>query len=413
MVTLIPKFYISIFCASVFLIIFFNKSNLQKITTNHENKFLALALLLSRIIPVFIVYMYYNFDAKSDVSMFYNWAQLAKKGAFVYRDFDSPYAPLFSYITAIPLYIYNSANTIVLLMVLIEVAILVLTYIYFNETIGKATSLFYSLLYLTLPATFILSVFGGQEDIWMWGIIVFALIIQRHFNDSFWVGIIFGLGMITTKVLFIFALPIGFILLNKKIRYLTGLMLIGLPSLFILVYFGGDSFLLPIQQANDPRNPNIWSIINPFFNSYKILGIKALNLIGLLSNVFLIIWLSLKAKQQNKTFNEAMPIIWVLSSCWIMIIQQSSLCNYCFVYLMPLLFYYSTNLKTILIILFFSIACSLQPPIWWGLKMPSYNSLNDLRNPLSLVEYLLEIFIIGCIFYFCKRIYDSLVSHKL
>jgi hypothetical protein len=410
--TLLPKFIISIFCTLVFLFLINNKPFITKLTTNHEYKWLSFALLASRLIPIFIVYLFYHYDAKSDVQMFYEWAVLAKKGAFVYRDFDSPYAPLFSYITAIPLYFYNSANTIVLLMVLIEVGILIMTFYFYSEIYGKNISLYVSLLYLSLPATLILSVVSGQEDVWMWGIIILAMLVYNYRPDSLLVGLIFGIGMITTKVLFVFALPIALILLPNKIRYLIGLAVIGLPTLAILVYYGGDSFLLPIQQANDPRNPNFWSIINPFFNVYKILGIKLLNIIGLVSNIILVVALSIKAKELKKTFNEALPLIWLISSLWVMVIQQSSLSNYCFVYLMPLIFIYASSKKNNLIILLLSFACTIQPPLWWGLKMPTFNHISDLRLPLNALEYILEILIIGCIVYFCSKLYTNFFVEK-
>ena len=142
-------------------------------------------------------------------------------------------------------------------------------------------------------------------------------------QDSLWVGIILGIGMIITKVLFVLALPIALILIDKKIRFLAGLAIIGIPTLAILIYFGGDSFLLPIQEANNPRTPNIWSIFNPFFNVYENIGIKNLNKIGLISNIILIIALSILAKMKNLSFSLAFPLIWIFSNCWLMFIQQS------------------------------------------------------------------------------------------
>ncbi len=410
--TLIPKFAISIFCSLLFLLILFNKQKILEVAKNQENKVFIIALILFRFLPIILVFFILKFDATSDVKMFHTWAETAKKGYFVYRDFNAPYAPLFSYITAIPLFIYNHENSILVLMVIIEACILYLTYKYFGAISRKSEALMCSLLYLTLPASFVLSVIGGQEDIWMWGILILSLYFYRRNQDSLWVGVILGIGMIVTKVLFVFALPIAFILINKKIRFIAGLAIIGLPTLAILIYFGGDSFLLPIQEANNPRTPNIWSILNPFLNVYEKIGIKNLNLIGLTTNIFLIIGLSLIAKIKNISFLKSFPLIWIFSNCWLMFIQQSSLSNYCFIFLMPLVFmlFNQKNYIFTLITLLFSFACTVQPPIWWGQKMPIFKNSNELLIPINLLEFSLEIFIVGCIIYFCVTLIKMIFS---
>ncbi len=412
--TLIPKFIISIIGSIIFAVIFFNKEKIKQITLNHETKYFYLAILFTRIIPVFVIFLFLDYDATSDVKMFFDWAQAAKTGHLVYRDFRAPYAPLFSYITAIPLFIHNHVNSVLLLMVLIEAVILSFTFHFIQKKITKQQSLLAALLYLTLPATFILSVIGGQEDIWMWGVILVSLIVFENTKNSFWVGVVLGFGMIITKVIFVFCLPIALILLPNKIKYILGLAVIGLPSLAILVYFGGDTFLLPIQEANNPRTPNIWSIINPFIDFYNIIGIKNLNLIGLITNILIISYFSIKAKIKEIPFQKAFPLLWILSNLWLMFIQQSSLSNYCYIFLMPLIFYYypAKNQINIWLILLFSFACAIQPPIWWGQKMPLYTSWQALTKPINALEYGLEIFIVGCIIYFCINILKTLFGNE-
>jgi hypothetical protein len=336
--------------------------------------------------------------------MFHTWAQTAKEGYLVYKDFPAPYAPLFSYITAIPLFAYDHPNAILFLMVLIEIIILYFNFQYFSRKLNKFQSLYYSILYLCLPASFVLSVLSGQEDIWMWGIILLTLIVAQKTENALWIGISLAIGMLVTKVLFVFAIIIAFFLVNNKIKYLLGLALIGLPTLAILVYLGGDSFLLPIQEANNPRTPNIWSIINPFIEVYKRIGIKNLNLIGLISNVLIISVLSLKAKIGKIPFSKALPVIWIVSNLWLMFIQQSSLANYCYIFLMPMVFIFAKieNRKYLIATLLFSFACTVQAPIWWGQKMPLFQGLDDVLIPINMLEYGLEIFIVGSIIYFCR-----------
>lgn len=414
MSTLVPKFIISIALSILFLVILYNKNKILKYTNYQENLALTIAIIILRVLPVFLIFFYFDFDATSDVKMFHTWANTAKQGYFVYRDFPAPYAPLFSYITALPLFFYNHQNSILALMVLIEIIILVFSFRYFSKIYGKSTSLFNSFLYLSLPFSFIMAVISGQEDVWMWGIIIAVLIIYQKNKDSFWVGIILGIGMITTKVLFVLSLPIAFILLKNKWRYIVGLGLIGLPTLAILIYYGGDTFLLPIQEANNPRSPNIWSIINPFIKVYDGIGIKNLNYIGLISNLIIGLILSIKANNLKIPFEKAFPMIWLISNLWLMFIQQSSLAHYSFIYLIPLIFYFDNfkNKQIAIATLSFSFACAMQPPVWWGQKTPVFKDLNDILKPMNLLEYCLEIFIIGGIIYFCVIVLQSIFYSK-
>jgi predicted MFS family arabinose efflux permease len=128
----------------------------------------------------------------------------------------------------------------------------------------------------------------------------------------------------------------------------------------------------------------------------------------------LISCLSIFAKIKKINFEIAFPLIWIFSNCWLMFIQQSSLSNYCYIFLMPIMFLFSSNKSPnfIIITLLFSFACTIQPPIWWGQKMPIYKDATDLLIPINMVEYSLEIFIVGCIIYFCGRIFKTISKTK-
>ena len=69
-------------------------------------------------------------------------------------------------------------------------------------------SVYYALIYLLLPATFILSVLGGQEDILMWGALVFSLLLFRRKENFILLGISLGIGLLVTKALFVLFIPI-------------------------------------------------------------------------------------------------------------------------------------------------------------------------------------------------------------
>jgi hypothetical protein len=401
--TLVPKLVLSLFLAICCFFLLKYKEYFLKKTNGNESSTVLWAMLLLRITPFVLVYLLLGYGAKSDVLMFYDWAQMAKSGAIVYKEFPSPYGPLFSYITALPLFIWNAPEALILLMILVECLAVWLTYKYILPT---AQSHYYVVLYLLLPSTIVLSVLGGQEDVWIWLLFVLSILAYTSKKSDLALGIGMGVALVVTKVLFVLLLPFSFFWVKNKIKFVLGLLLVGIPTLAILYYVGEWSFLLPIQQANDPRTPNIWSVLNPFFQVYHNIGIKVLNFSGLASLVWAGVYIVIK---QKKVENNTIPSLihaFVVTFMVMMLLQQSSLANYVYMFLLPWVLYlmptYSRH-KTHLVLLL-SVATVVQPALWWGLKMPIYSGPKELLEPYKLIEYCLEILIVGCLLYFCRDI---------
>lgn len=391
---------LSILLCFVFLIVVQNKTLFLSFTKQNQTVWFLLMVFVLRILPFVVVYVIFNESPRSDVPMFYEAAVSAKQGMFVYRDFESAYSPLFSYLTAIPLVVWNSPKAIALLMLVVEIIVLWFTFLFQHETV----SLYKTLLYLLLPAPFILVILGGQEDIWMWGFGLWSMWAWQKKQDELWLGIIFGLALLVTKALFILILPAIFFFVHRKVRFVTGLLVIGIPSLAFMYYHSELLFLSPIQQANDPRTPNIWTILHPLTNGLIPLGPKYLNWIGLLSILGITIFATFKLRK-NTTYERFLPLIWTLTYSVMMIVQQSSLSNYAFIFLMPMLFSSIdvTDRTTRNILLLFNLAVVVQPPIWWGLNMPIFHHLSDLLVPIHLLEYVLEIAVMACLIYLIRN----------
>jgi hypothetical protein len=398
--TLLPKLAIALFLSVVAFFLWTKKDKFMAFSAGNESLTVILGLLGLRILPFILIYLVLGYTAKSDVLMFFDWAEMAKAGAIIYKDFPSPYAPLFSYVTAIPLFLWHTPEALVLLMIMVECLAVWISYKYL---LNHKESHFYAILYLLMPSSMVLSVLGGQEDVWIWLFFVLSILAYKKWNSSVVLGIGMGFGLVFTKVLFILLLPFSFFWIKDKVKFVLGLLLVGIPTLSILYSLGQWSFLLPIQQANDPRTPNIWSILNPFFNVYHNFGIKVLNYTGLLSLVWAGVYIVLKKKQVFKGENIGLILAFITTFMVMMLVQQSSLANYIYMYLLAMILYVAPTFtkKQFILLLVLSIATVVQPAIWWGLKMPIYKSYHELQEPLKLIEYLLEILIVACLLYFC------------
>jgi hypothetical protein len=366
-----------------------------------ESRVFAWAFFIFRILPFVLIYLVFQYEARSDVKMFYDSALKAFQGGFVYRDFPSAYSPLFPYLTAIPLFFVGSAKSILLEMILLEGLILWGSLMFFHHRDGKSLLL----IYLLLPSSFVFSVLGGQEDLLMWGVVVAVLVIYQKNASFFWVGIGLGIGLLLTKFLLILIFPAIFIYTKSKGKFILGCLCIGIPSLLFLYSQIQWDFLSPIQQANDPRLPNFWSVLHVFTNGWSPLGPKWLNWVGLLaiitgSSAFA--W-----RYRSLHFEYFLPNLFLVIFIGMMIVQQSSLANYAYNFMLPFMFvaYPDLNNKQKVFFAIFNIALVIQPPIWWGQQMKYLHHWSDLKIPVNLLEYSMEVIILlGLIYFLIDRL---------
>jgi hypothetical protein len=406
-VVFLNKLILSVVLTACMAVVLRFETPLRALLSKHPLFSFGLVFSLLRLLPFLIIFIWVGFEPRSDVPMFFESARAAQQGLFVYRDFESAYSPLFAYFTALPLYCWYSPEAIILLMIVIEGFCLWFTYRYFNTQ----SALFYSLIYLLLPAPFVLVVLGGQEDLWMWAFVLWAIWASRKPNFELGLGVILGLGLLSTKALFVLLLPGVFLFVNHRFKLVVGLLLVGIPALLVMYWQSGLLFLSPIQQANDPRTPNIWSILHPLTDGLIPLGPKYLNWIGLLSILTLSSFMGLRMRQRV-AFGSFFPVYFIVTYVWLMVIQQSSLANYAYIYLMPLLFWHSRLQSTVhwFTLCLFNVVVVIQPPVWWGLGMPCFHTLAELTKPVHLLEFILEILLVLCLIKFLVELYPRITA---
>jgi len=357
----------------------------------NDFKQFSVAFSLFRLLPFWGIYILLNYDTTSDVNIFYLSSLSAIKGGLVYRDFQSVYSPFFPYISGLFLLIWNSPKAIVLLMIFVEAAALWATIKWFN----KVNMTVCTLIYLLLPTTFIFTIFGGQEDVWMWGAFVATLHVYRWKKSEFLLGAGLALGFLVSKLIFILILPGIFFLLQNKVRFILGFLSIFAPIILILYCQVGLQLLSPIQEANIPRTPNLLSLLRPFISDIVPVGLPILNWLGLLINVFIgLVWIS---KKRLKFSTEDVFIqLFIITYILLMLLQQSSYANYALLFLMPVLFLITESFvysKWILFILL-NVLLAIHPALWWHNNLFYITRFADLVNPLFAVEYLFEIVIV-------------------
>jgi len=199
---------------------------------------------------VFIgLYIVLDFAVPSDVSAYYlPQARSALDGLLIYRDFPSNYGPLFPYIAACSLLVYNAPESIVLLTILIEgSALFAWTHVgrrfFTDKTVSLAT-----LIYLCSGAVLFNVPVAGQNQVWLSAGLAGSLLVaasHRHVTS----GAVAGLGLLATKVLFLVPVPALFFGTQKRWRWLTGFLLVSIVG-YAAVAFAGGNVLMPILDES-------------------------------------------------------------------------------------------------------------------------------------------------------------------
>lgn len=394
MSVVLGKVAISLFLSLVTIILLAKKEKINGFFSTNGQLTIIGAWVGLRLLPFCIVYIVLNFAVKSDVIFFYDTARLALDGLMVYRDFWQPYSPLFPYLNAITLAIVDSPKSIIFLMMIYE-----LVAIYVSKALfSHKYAVFYIVLYLALPAPFIFLIFGGQEDIFLWLFIALAIWSFKKSHNALHIGLVLGIGILCTKILLI--IPIALLLLfsKQRIRILLGLLIIGIPSIAIMLYLVGEKILAPLQLGDLPFAPNLVSILSPFIGGVQPQS-KILNWGGLLIILAGAFYYLKNLKPYSET--KLLLFAFILTNMITIIVHKNSLPNYLYTILLPVIYFFGESFKTrqwtVLILL--NIIGAVHPSLWYYLGGKYYDSFNGL-TVLNALEYLLQIVYLGLCIYF-------------
>lgn len=394
-----------------------SKSDLfSKWQKENEKAVFAIGFLLLRLIPWIGIFLIINEVPRGDVPFFFYKAEAAKRGGFVYRDFWSYHAPLYAYIISIPVWIWHNSRAIVLFMVLMESAILWLTYRTYKLKSERALQL--GMIYLLLPAGFMYILVDGQEEVWFWGaaLLIWRYTIKNRENYEIGIGVLFALTLLTIKVTFIFLLPAILVMVKKPVKMLLVMAAIGIPAVGFLYWQIGDLFLMPIQHTEQLMTPNLFSITRPFVEMFIHINEKkstTINWIGLLFTVFVPVFMAVKARQRH--ISDVLPGIFIACFACMMIFQASAMGAYLIAYLMAVLFEIIDIRKTwhVAVLLAVNWLTVIQPFVWVYIGQPAYTSLGMLGNPTFLFEYMLQILNVLCFVWMLRETYRHVVLPKI
>ncbi|MDB5243064.1 MAG: hypothetical protein JWP57_3689 [Spirosoma sp.] len=389
------------------------RNTVMALSEPKANRLLSIAFVLCRLVPFVVVYLLMGLEPHSDVPIFYESASHALRGEVVYRDFWSPYSPLFAYITALPLLVWHSAKSIVLLMIIVEGLAWWFTYRFYRPRQGEVAQL-WALLYLLLPGPFVFCILGGQEDVWMWVFGAASLWLWAAGASAFRLGLLMAAMLIVTKALAVLIAIALFFWVRRPVQYVAGLAVVGLPSLVLLYMLTGEGMLTPLMFASMPFAPNLPTVLAPLIGDFTPYA-GLLSTAGLIVVVVLSAWGGWQLRLSHVPYERALPILWVLCFGFMMFIHKSSFGNYLFIYALPLMVIIPDwkNTRLIVVLLVLNSLAAVHPSLWWQMGAPIYSDPSRLGQGRYLGEYLMEVGIVASVGYFVWLAYRQIKQTAL
>lgn len=374
----------------------------------NETIFLGVSWTVLRFIPFAIVYLVADYTPQSDVAGFWKEASGAAHGQVVYRDFWCPYSPLYPYFLAMWVNVWYNSKMLIIAMACMDGLALLLTNKFFQHTYTKGYRLWISLMYLVLPGSLMLCIIGGQEDIWMWAMLLCAFLLKQRFQSTAVYSFVLAIGLLLTKAIFVLVIIPMFLIEKNKWSYAWPMAIVGSVTLLVLYPLVGWEFLQPLDEAKVLRAPNILSVVNPLLADSIGVGQKFWNWLALV--ITMSIGIRVLFREKESTSQQMLSRFWVVVFATMMIAQQSAYSNYLFLFMMPLLFGVINweDRKQVAVLFCYNLLCVVHPSWWWRLDMPNYDSVGMIFSKWQYtLDYGMQIAIVGLTIIIIKWAYTS------
>lgn len=335
-------------------------------------RFTAAALVLGVAMraAVFLgAYVVLGMQAQSDVVLhYYPQARDVLLGQVPGRDFATSYAPGFAYLAALPVALWNSPKSIIILGLLLEVIALPV-WLHVARTVStESTARVATLLYLLNPLPLVNVALNGQNQVYCALLLAcsYAMLLQRR---PFRAGLSLGLSLVLVKVLGLLLAPGPFVAAGQhRWRWAVGF---GLPALVVYGAFVGagiDVFGGIRHEASDHTSGNL-----PFVLSILLPGGTGARTAWLIALAGTLIIVSMWSARRGASTATSVHVTSALTMVFL-ILSNKSYTNYLMLAFFPICMTIAASLPRWQGVLTFGAASTLavvEPSLWHRYFYPS------------------------------------------
>ncbi len=151
------------------------------------------------------------------------------------------------------------------------------------------------------------------------------------------------------------------------------------------------------------KAPNLRSVLSPLFGE----GINKLvsfeNYLGLLLTAGFSFWLCLRQRAADN--QRSIALFYIFTFSLMTVLQHNAISNYAYLFMLPLalLVMPLTNNRAWIALIGFNVLAAMHPSFWWRIGMPFYYSLTDLNQARYLLDYAIEVLLVGGFAYIAYR----------
>ncbi len=194
------------------------------------------AILASRIALFALLFLVFDYPVSGDAQTYLDQGRRALEGELVYRDFRSSYAPLFPYVVAAGLALWDSDRMLVVLAIAAEGLAFPLWLGACRRLLPEAVTRTAALLYAASPIALLNVAVQGQNNVWT-GLLL-ALSLRVIVTQDLVSGAACGLAVSATKLLAALFAPVLWLFARERARWMVGF------GLLAGVVYGGGSAVL-------------------------------------------------------------------------------------------------------------------------------------------------------------------------
>jgi hypothetical protein len=264
-----------------------------------ERRFISLILAL-QLIPALglfaALYVAGHQQVTSDVPAYYvPAAQAVLAGQVPFRDFTLSYAPLFPYVGAMLLFVWNSSKAFALFAILLNAGTLLLWHAAAKAGFSQGTARAASVLYAASGQVLVQALLGTNQAWIAAALAGSALLLIR--GRSFGAGLIQALAACAVKFLALLFWPVLWIFAPQRTRWAGGAVLLS-----IVVYgafaSGGADLLYPLRHEGElTSSANLPYMLEPLLGHDSHFAYRLFDGLALLALAATTAWLYLKARQ--------------------------------------------------------------------------------------------------------------------
>jgi hypothetical protein len=223
---LAAKLGIALACIAATLLVL-RAPGLESLEASKFDRLAFLLLAVCRLGLFVLVLIILRIPAQSDVTVYYEEARQALAGGVPLKDFFTAYSPLFPYLAALPLHLWDSAKAIMLVGMLLELVALPLWLNFARSAFDERTVRRATIVYCLNPFAQLTIPLAGQNHVWLAFFLALGLSLtaaRRRF-DGLVSGAGFALATVFVKWLALLYAPVLFLHSRRRLAWLLGLVL--------------------------------------------------------------------------------------------------------------------------------------------------------------------------------------------